>query len=247
MFINCITPNWPAPNQVRAYVTTRHGGVSLGSYTSLNLGDHVGDDLAAVLENRARLKAALNMPTDPLWLKQVHGCDVAKVDKKQIDCIADASIATTADQVCAILTADCLPLLLCNQQGNKVAAVHAGWRGLANGVIEATLNHLNEPSEKILAWMGPAIGPNAFEVGNEVRNIFVASDPESTAAFKPSARTPHAWMANIYMLAHLHLKKQGVSCIYGGDFCTVSDSKNFFSYRRDQGITGRMASLIWLE
>lgn len=249
MCVNYITPNWPAPSQVRAAVTTRCGGVSVGSYTSLNLGDHVGDDSAAVLENRARLKTALNMPAEPLWLKQVHGCHVTNFDKSninQIDCVADAAITVVPGQVCAVLTADCLPLLLCDQSGERVAAVHAGWRGLVNGVIEMALDNFNVPAEEILAWMGPAIGPDAFEIGNEVRDIFLNLDAQSTIAFKPAIRSQQSWMADIYSLARLRLEKRGVKCITGGDFCTVSDSKQFFSYRRDHGITGRMASVIWI-
>lgn len=247
MHLNYIVPDWPAPRCVRAAVTTRHGGVSLGPYSSLNLGDHVGDGMSAVMENRAKLKAALHLPSEPLWLKQVHGCNVATIGQATSDCTADAAIATVAGDVCAVLTADCLPLLICNIHGNKVAAIHAGWRGLAAGVIEKTLQQLNVLPTELLAWMGPAIGPSAFEVGTEVRNIFIQQHPDVTFAFTPSPRNLSAWMANIYALARYRLEQQGVGFIGGGNFCTVNDAELFFSHRRDSGITGRMASIIWLD
>lgn len=237
--MDLILPDWPAPPNVHACASTRDGGVSLGPYASLNLGDHVGDDPAAVAENRARLRRALALPTEPLWLTQVHGIAVAE---GQGGC-ADASVAFGPGTVCAVMTADCLPLLLCDRTGTRVAAVHAGWRGLLAGVIEAAVARLDVSGPELLAWLGPAIGPDAFEVGEEVRTAFVAEDVAAAAAFKPSPGG--RWLADLYALARLRLARCGVSAVYGGDLCTYSDAARFYSFRRD-GVTGRMASLIWL-
>lgn len=241
--IEVITPDWPAPSRVRALSTTRMGGFSLPPYDSLNLGDHVDDQPQTVLDNRAQLEQQMGLPSSPHWLEQVHGCDVIEVsvDHSQI---ADASISRLPGKVAAIMTADCLPLLLCDKQGSCVAAAHAGWRGLLDGVIEATLDKMALPSTEILAWMGPAIGPTAFEVGDEVVDAFTQRDATSAAHFKES-RPGHKW-ANIYGLARQRLTAKGVVFIGGGQCCTVSDSARFFSYRRD-GVTGRMATLIWLD
>lgn len=237
--MDILLPNWPAPPNVRACTTTRDGGVSLGPYASLNLGDHVGDDPAAVAENRARLRRELALPAEPLWLTQVHGIVVAE---GQGGC-ADASVAFGPGTVCTVMTADCLPLLLCDRAGTRVAAVHAGWRGLLAGVIEATVTRLGVPGTEVLVWLGPAIGPDAFEVGAEVRAAFVAEDAAVAAAFTPSPAG--RWLADIYALARLRLARCGVTAVYGGELCTWSDAARFYSYRRD-GVTGRMASLIWL-
>lgn len=237
--MDMILPNWPAPPTVRAGTTTRRGGVSVGPYASLNLGDHVGDEPAAVAENRARLRRELLLPAEPLWLSQVHGVAVAE---GQGSC-ADASVAFGPGTVCTVLTADCLPLLLCDRVGSRVAAVHAGWRGLLAGVIEAAVARLDSPSGELLAWLGPAIGPQAFEVGEEVRAAFAAEEAATAAAFRPSPAG--RWLADIYALARRRLARCGVSAVYGGDLCTWSDATRFYSYRRD-GVTGRMASLIWL-
>lgn len=236
--MDLILPTWPAPRNVRACTTTRDGGVSLAPYASLNLGDHVGDDPAAVSENRARLRRALELPAEPLWLTQVHGIAVAA---GQGGC-ADASVAFGPGTVCTVMTADCLPLLLCDRAGTVVAAVHAGWRGLLAGVIEAAVSRLHVPGAELLAWLGPAIGPLAFEVGEEVRAAFVAEDAAAAAAFQPAPGG--RWLADIYALARLRLARCGVTAVYGGELCTFSDPR-FYSYRRD-GVTGRMASLIWL-
>lgn len=238
-----ITPNWPAPSHVKAISTTRRGGVSILPYDSLNLGDHVGDASAAVAHNRALVSMAL--PKQALWLKQVHGTTVvdAACAPQQIE--ADASIARTSEQICTIMTADCLPVLFCDRAGSVVGAAHAGWRGLLNGVLESTVDAMQVPSTEIMAWLGPAIGPTAFEVGAEVRDAFIAIDASANVAFLPSSQ-PSKWLANIYQLAQLRLKQIGVKEIYGGDRCTYSEKDDFFSYRRD-GQTGRMASLIWLE
>lgn len=241
-----VLPDWPAPTGVRALTTTRRGGCSSGPYASLNLGDHVGDDPAHVAENRALLRQQLQLPEEPLWLTQVHGCTVAAcgADGALPGTTADATFSNRSGKVCAVMTADCLPLLLCNRSGTEVAAIHAGWRGLAAGVIEAAIDRFSEPGEQLLAWLGPAIGPEQFEVGDEVREQFLTIDRQNRAAFY--AGRPGHWLADIYQLARNRLEQRGVSFIAGGDYCTVSDSERFFSYRRD-GVTGRMASLIWIE
>ena len=238
-----ILPDWPAPANVRAAVTTRAGGVSHAPYDSFNLAAHVGDDPAAVRENRARLRTTLALPAEPVWLKQVHG--VAVVDAAQGGAApeADGAFAAQPGAVCAVLTADCLPVLLCNREGTKVAALHAGWRGLAGGVIEAGVKAMGVPGNELLAWLGPAIGPQAFEVGPEVRAAFVQHDAQAAQAFR-TARDGK-YLADIYLLARLRLQRLGIAAVYGGGFCTVTERARFFSYRRD-GVTGRMASLIWL-
>lgn len=241
--LELIIPNWPAPLNVKAVVTTRQGGVSPAPYESLNLGTHVGDEHAGVARNRVLLKEAAKLPADPHWLQQVHGCRVAQCDSEGLPVAADASTTMVPGRVCAVLTADCLPLLICNRRGTRVAAVHAGWRGLASGIIEATLARF-EPDDELLVWLGPAIGPTAFEVGGEVRDAFLTVDPLAEAGFK--SNRPGHWLADLYFLARRRLALPSVAYIGGGDHCTLSDSNRFFSYRRD-GITGRMASLIWLS
>jgi YfiH family protein len=239
-----LTPHWPAPRRVRALVTTRAGGHSTGPYAGLNLGDHVGDDPETVARNRRLLVQALGLPAEPLWLQQVHGCELARAGRDGPGCEADAALAETAGQVCAVLTADCLPLLLCDRAGSRVAAVHAGWRGLAAGVIENALDAMAcEPGE-ILCWLGPAIGPDAFEVGAEVRDVFLSHDPAAETAFRPSPAG--RWLADIYALARQRLARRAVGYVGGGGYCTVGDPRRFYSYRRD-GTTGRMASLIYIE
>lgn len=239
-----LRPHWPAPARVRAFVTTRDGGVSPQPYDSLNLGVHVGDDFSCVLQNRERLRTALKISSEPVWLKQVHGIAVAQLPAAPDVIEADASCTETADSVCAILTADCLPVLFCDDAGTVVGAAHAGWRGLLAGVLENTAQAMDRPAQQLMAWMGPAIGPQAFEVGSEVREAFIAHDPSAGEAFVPGA--PGKYFANIYTLARQRLESHGLSRIYGGEFCTVSDPARFYSYRRD-GVTGRMASLIWLQ
>jgi len=236
-----LLPDWPAPSGVKACVTTRAGGVSLAPFDSLNLGDHVEDSPVAVAENRLRLTRALNC--QPAWLRQVHGIAVAEADPAVV-AEADASWTATPGIACAVLTADCLPALFCDRAGTRVAAAHAGWRGLVGGVLEATLDRLALPPEEVLVWLGPAIGPQAFEVGAEVREAFVSAHGETAAAFRPSHNAGR-WMADIYQLARLRLAACGVTAVYGGGFCTVNDPR-FYSYRRASR-TGRFASLIWLE
>ena len=242
--IELLKPDWPVPSQVRAVITTRCGGVSRGAFDSFNLADHVGDDEAAVRQNRQRLAVRGRLPGEPFWLCQVHGCDVADSGKDQPGCSADAVYSDRPGTVCAVLTADCLPLLLTDRRGREVCAVHAGWRGLAAGVIEKALSRMNAPAESLLAWLGPAIGAAAFEVGGEVRQAFVAGAEQDDCAFVPGRAG--RWQADIYLLARQRLTRAGVGFIGGGDYCTVTDRERFYSYRRD-GVTGRMASLIWLD
>lgn len=239
--IDWLIPDWPAPAGVKACVTTRAGGVSLAPFDSLNLGDHVDDSPEAVAENRRRLTDYFSIR--PAWLKQVHGIAVAHADPR-VTATADASWTATPGIACTAMTADCLPALFCDRAGTRVAAAHAGWRGLAAGVLEATLDSLAVAPEEVLVWLGPAIGPQAFEVGPEVRETFIQQLPEAVEAFIPS-QNAGKFMADIYKLARLRLAARGVTAVYGGGFCTVSDPR-FFSYRRAQR-TGRFASLVWLE
>lgn len=236
-----IVPDWPAPPSVRAIQTTRQGGVSVAPYDSLNLGSHVGDVPLAVARNRMLLNTL--MPSEPVWLEQVHGKRVANADSAGCRPQADACIARHPAAVCVVLTADCLPLLLCDRQGGVVGAVHAGWKGLAAGVIEATVAEMNVAPQDLLVWMGPAIGRQAFEVGEAVYSAFVTTQPEAESAFM-STQTGK-WLADLYALARLRLARLGVTQIYGGGECTFADASRFFSYRRD-GVTGRMGSFIWL-
>lgn len=235
-----LTPDWPAPARVKACVTTREGGFSQSPYEGLNLGKHVGDDPQAVEQNRHLLISSLGCR--PAWLSQVHGVVVSKADPSRVD-EADASWTDEPGVASTVLTADCLPALFCDRAGTRVAAAHAGWRGLANGVLEATLDALALPPEEVLVWLGPAIGPSAFEVGPEVREAFVSSHPEAEQAFKASANEGK-FMADIYQLARIRLAARGVQSVSGGGFCTVNDPR-FYSYRRASR-TGRFASLVWL-
>lgn len=261
-------PNWPAPRGVRVLSTWRGGGVSEGTYASLNLGNHVGDAAAAVAENRSRLRRAAELPGEPVWLRQVHGTAVADLDVPGTGLGtgsgampgtgsgggesavawpasgADAAVTRQPGRVCAILTADCLPLVFATPEGDRVGAAHAGWRGLALGVIEAAVRALDVPPERLLVWLGPAIGPLHFEVGAEVREALLKQDLGAEAAFVPNARG--RFMADLYALARRRLGALGVSRIFGGDECTFARADRYFSYRRD-GVTGRQATLIWLE
>jgi hypothetical protein len=295
---NCIIPDWPAPRNVRALQTTRLGGVSRTPYDSLNLGDHVGDEPLAVERNRILLNTLL--PSEPVWLEQVHGTTVANAAMassgcdtllaKPADCgssrkaaplkpqdstillgggclpQADACIARHRAAVCVVMTADCLPILLCDTQGSVVGAVHAGWKGLAAGVVEAAVHAMETAPQSLMAWLGPAISQQAFEVGDEVRALFVDADQKAAVAFTPSLalagtlshegrenKTPSSlrgegvkWMADLYMLTRQRLNALGLTQIHGGGYCTYRDAERFFSYRRD-GATGRMGTFIWLE
>jgi hypothetical protein len=235
-----LRPDWPAPASVRACVTTRAGGISQSPFDSFNLGDHVDDDPAAVAANRQRLESLLGC--QPAWLSQIHSAVAVAADPQQLP-QADASWTDQPGTACAVLTADCLPVLFCDRAGSRVAAAHAGWRGLAGGVLEETIRALDVPPTELLAWLGPAIGPDAFEVGPEVREAFVAQHPQAARAFRPSARTGR-FMADIYQLARLRLAELGIHAVHGGGFCTVSDPR-FYSYRR-AARTGRFASLVWI-
>jgi YfiH family protein len=238
-----IVPDWPAPGNVRSASTTRSGGVSVPPYDTFNLAEHVGDSPAAVAANRTRLRQRLDLPSEPLWLEQVHGRKVVDADTAGLRPAADASFSRRPGRVCAVMTADCLPVLLCDRAGTAVAAAHAGWRGLAAGVLEASVEAMAVDPGQLLAWLGPAIGAQAFEVGGEVRTAFTAAHARAADAFtvRPNGR----WLADIYALARIRLQAAGVGAVYGGGRCTCSEPDAFFSYRREQ-VTGRMASLIWL-
>ena len=239
---NLLVPAWPAPTNVRALQTLRTGGCSPAPWNSFNLGNHVGDSPALVAANRTMLRERL--PAEPLWLQQVHGIAAVNADFEANLQEADAAIARQPGRVCAVMTADCLPVLLCDRAGRVVAAAHAGWRGLAAGVLEATIKKMDVPASELLAWLGPAIGPKCFEVSDEVRATFVDKGPDAALAFV--ATSPGKWLADIYTLTRQRLQAVGVNSISGGDFCTFTEAERFFSYRRD-GVTGRMASLIWLD
>ena len=236
-----LIPDWPAPARVRAVQTLRGGGCSQAPWDSFNLGDHVGDDPANVAANRAALLSRL--PAEPLWLTQVHGIAAVNAENCPKSKESDAAFSRQPGVVCAVMTADCLPVLFCDRAGTIVAAAHAGWRGLVGGVLESTIKEMDVPAGELLAWLGPAIGPSAFEVGDEVRAAFVADDPGVVVAFVPN--TLGKWLADIHELARRRLRRAGIKAIYGGELCTVSDPARFFSYRRD-GVTGRQATLIWL-
>lgn len=239
---HCLIPDWPAPANVRALQTTRKGGGSVSPYASFNLGSHVGDNPLTVARNRMLLSALC--PSEPVWLNQVHGTTVADVGHAGCLPEADACVTTHKGAVCVVMTADCLPILLCDENGSVVGAAHAGWRGLCDGVIEATVQAMSMPPKTLMAWLGPAIGPARFEVGDEVRAAFVTRQPQAAAAFVPAV--DGKWLADLYQLARLRLQALGINRIYGGKLCTYSDPERFYSYRRD-GVTGRMGTFIWLS
>lgn len=240
--MNFIKPYWPAPPTIKAYTTTRVGGASLAPFASFNLANHVGDDPQRIAQNRILLNEMLQLPTEPVWLNQVHGTTVIQADTASTLLTADASYTHEPNIICAVLTADCLPILICDRNATTVAAIHAGWRGLAAGVIEHTIATLDIKQNELTAWLGPAIGPQVYEVGEEVRQQFIDYHPAAEIAFQPNAN--ERWLANIYLLAKQRLTQCGIMAIYGGDYCTYTNETLFFSYRRD-GQTGRMASLIW--
>lgn len=235
-----ITPDWPAPTNIYAASTLRTGGVSQGAFDSLNLADHVHDRLSHVFENRQIITNMLALPAAPVWLQQTHSAKAvcAELATKQPE--ADASYTAKDNIVCTVLTADCLPILLCDQQGTMVAAIHGGWRGLLNGIIENTV--LKIPTRNMMAWLGPAIGAQCFVVGAEVRHAFINKSVQFASAFKQHEQDKY--LADIYQIAKIQLNIAGIQQIYGGQYCTVRDNGRFFSYRRD-GQTGRMATLIW--
>lgn len=223
--MNFILPRWSAPTNIKAFSTLRNCWSQQFGF--------------------AQLGERLQLPTEPIWLKQVHGNRVLVAENKNQGEMADGSFTRQIRQICAVVTADCLPILICNQEGTEVAAIHAGWRGLAAGIIEQTLTHLKSPPDRLLVWLGPAIGPEKFEVGDDVYIAFTTSHPSSATGFKALEKTQ--WLANLYTLAKIRLAEHGVLKIYGGEFCTYSQEELFFSYRRDQGQRGRMASLIWID
>ena len=246
--IELIAPEWPAPWGIKAVFTLRSGGVSVAPYDSLNLGSGLGDSAEAVAENRRRLRTLLRLPSEPVWLEQVHGTEVLELAKdprtSETAFAADASVTREAGVVCTIRVADCMPVLFAARDGSAIGAAHAGWRGLAAGVLEATVRRLGVPPGELLAWMGPAIGVDHFEVGDEVREAFIAGDGDAAPAFVPNARG--RWQCDLYALAKRRLSSIGVSGIHGGGWCTFADPGRFFSYRRDRQC-GRMAALIWME
>ncbi len=242
---NFLLPDWNVPKHVHAAMSLRTGGVSYGLYQSLNPALHVGDDEKAVVENRRLLQQRLNLPSEPIWLEQTHSATVieASADVLNSKINADASFTWQSSVVCAVLTADCLPVLLCSKDGEKVAAIHAGWRGLYSGIISNTVAAMQ--TTDLTAWLGVAIGACCFEVGSEVRNAFVIKNKQFAKAFKQTA-TPEKYLADIYQLASIELRLNNISNIYGGQYCSVCDAENFYSYRRDKQ-TGRMATLIWKD
>lgn len=245
--LELIQADWPAPARVHALTTTRCGGVSRGAYQGLNLASHVADEPAQVVRNRELLASALSLPAEPLWLNQIHSTRVLAAPALSLDSAgdltADAAWSDQPGRVCAVLTADCLPLLFCDRAATRVASSHAGWRGLLAGVIRSTVAALG-PADQLMVWLGPAIGAEAFEVGAEVFTAFRDKHPDYAQAFRQTD-TRH-WLCDVYALARIELQQLGLSHIYGGGLCTLSDARRFYSYRRD-GVTGRMASLIWLE
>jgi purine-nucleoside/S-methyl-5'-thioadenosine phosphorylase / adenosine deaminase len=268
-----IWPRWSAPHCVRAAFTLRSGGVSVAPYDSLNMGAGIGDSVEAVAENRRRVRAGLPLPSEPVWLEQVHGIEIAEIGEaggvvagvggraaqprgpgggigaEPSEALvppprADASVTRTPGRVCAIRVADCMPVLFAARDGSAVGAAHAGWRGLAGGVLEATIRRMGVPATQLVAWMGPAIGPDHFEVGDDVRAAFLARDEEADGAFVGNARG--RWQCDLYALARRNLTALGVEEVFGGGWCTFAEVHRFFSYRRD-GQCGRMAALIWLQ
>ncbi|MEZ9517445.1 peptidoglycan editing factor PgeF [Vibrio splendidus] len=243
-----IIPDWNAPQNVKAFASTRFDGCSTGAYQGLNLGMHVGDDASLVESNRAWLKQQSKMPTVPVWLNQTHSTDVVTVLQPTADILdADGAYTTATGVVCSAMTADCLPVILTDTKGTQVAAVHAGWRGLAGGVLENAVAKFSniDSNNQIIAWLGPAIGKDTFEVGNDVLDAFVRFDPQAKLAFKAKSE-PGKWLANMSQLATQRLMKVGVTSVADSNLCTYADSDAFYSYRRD-GITGRQATFIWLE
>lgn len=245
---NFVVPNWNAPPNVHAVMTTRNGGVSKSPYDGFNLATHVDDDLETVLENRRLLRTELSLPNEPFWLEQIHSNIVVEASTDLILPQADASYSNQKDAsysnqkdvVCTVMTADCLPVLMCSTDGTQVAAIHAGWRGLANGIITNTVAALK--TEKVIVWFGAAIGAERFEVGDDVRDTFLKKSTDYATAFK--VHENGGWLADIYALARIELAHLGITQVYGGEFCTVTDADRFYSYRRDKQ-TGRMATLIW--
>lgn len=249
--MNGISPDWPAPANVRCYISTREGGVSSSPYATNNLGLHVGDNPAHVAANRARLSSHLGLQCSPQWLEQIHGVKVVHAKSDGVVRTADGSYSNQSGQPCLVMTADCLPILLCDKQGTQVAALHCGWRGLAKGICARGLQKFSAKPADILAYLGPAISQAHFEVGVDVLEAFFKAarnqaHAEDIAKAFISAQRPLHFYADIYALARAELKALGINAVYGGDYCTYSDAQRFYSFRRDK-VTGRMASLIWRE
>ncbi len=232
-------PDWPAPSSVRAWVTERAGG---GRYGAGNLGAHVGDEASSVAANRARLRAELALPAEPCWLTQVHGARVLDLDREAV-APADGAVTSRTGIVCAVLTADCVPVLLCDRAGRRVGVAHAGWRGLKAGVLPAAVRAMAVPAADLVAWLGPAIGPSAYEVGADVREPFVAQSAAAERRFERNGRG--RWQADLFGLARDSLAAAGVGAVHGGGLCTFTAAERFFSHRRE-GQCGRMATLIWV-
>lgn len=241
-----IYPQWQVPASIRSLTTLRTGGVSQAPFDSFNLGDHVGDNPTDVAHNRALLVQQFNLPHAPLFLTQTHSTKVVRLPYTEQSVEADAVYTNQPNQVCLVMTADCLPVLFCSQDGTEIAAAHAGWKGLCDGILENTVAEFHCPISEIQAWLGPAIGATAFQVGAEVVEKFVAFDPQAEAAFTPDLHTSGKFLGDIYQLARQRLNKLGITTISGGEHCTVGEADKFFSYRRDKQ-TGRMATLIWRE
>lgn len=239
-----VTPDWPAPKNIHAYTTTRWGGVSPSPYASMNLSVGSGDTKDNVQQNKKQLVQNFNLPSEPIWLNQVNGTQIIDAAIAPQTPEADASYTGQKNTVCIILTADCLPVLICNRKGTHVAAVHAGWRGLAHGIIEKTLQQLNLPPNDVLAWLGPGISAENYIVGSEVKTIFEQNDSQAKTAF--TSLPEDKWRCDLYKIARQRLFNCDVNQVVGGDFCTFRDSDNFYSHRRDKP-TGRMASFIWME
>ena len=241
-----ISPDWPAPPGVHAVTTTRSGGESQVPYASLNLGTETGDTPATVARNRARVRSLLRLEREPCWLDQVHESNAVPAAHYNRAPRADASVGKAGSPPCVVLTADCLPVVLCDTSGTRVGVAHAGWRGLANGVIASCIALMDRPGRELLAWLGPAIGPESYEVGPEVRDACLAAAPGAGRAFVPSPGNMGRWLANLYAIAACQLETLGVKRIHGGGFCTHGDGNRFFSHRRD-GMTGRFATLVWIQ
>ncbi|MDQ2994266.1 MAG: peptidoglycan editing factor PgeF [Pseudomonadota bacterium] len=239
-----IEADWPAPSNVRAVATTRIGGASASPFDSFNLALHVGDDASAVQQNRALLREELNLHNEPYWLNQVHSTLVITTDEVPTSTHADGCIARSPNQVCAVLTGDCLPVLICNRNGTEVAAIHAGWRGCLDGILHNAVQQMHSAPNELLVWLGPAISIEAYEVGAEVYQAYIDRNPQYHLGFIPVSG--EKYRADLVKLASITLASLGVTAIYGGKHCTAKDNKLFYSYRREGGKTGRIANLIWL-
>lgn len=239
-----IPANWPAPDHIHAGSTTRNGGYSNAPYASLNLAGHVGDDTATVCHNRQYINTELALPDEPAWLEQVHGNKVIDISSNESRQQVDGAYTSHNGHVCVVLTADCLPLLITDTNGEEIAAIHVGWRGLTNNIISLALNKFTNRTENLLAWTGPYIHAEHYEVGDEVRDACLKTTPGASEAFHPS-RTGH-WFANLGLLVRMQLAERGLTSVSGGEYCTYRDNDRFYSYRRE-GTTGRIATMIWMD